>query len=132
MAELKFPTLEEFGRQAGEWALDEFEYKGHTIREWVDKITTGEYQPVLNCCFESRGVKEEHLGQESADKKLNDYRARLEASKEYAERLLTLLKLLNDDYTPDGISNEELENLFETLDELDAFIKELNNGGADG
>jgi predicted nucleic acid-binding Zn ribbon protein len=46
MAELKFPTLEEFGRQAGEWALDEFEYKGHTIREWADKITTGEYQPV--------------------------------------------------------------------------------------
>lgn len=39
MAELKFPTLEEFGRQAGEWALDEFEYKGLTIREWVDKIT---------------------------------------------------------------------------------------------
>lgn len=65
------------------------------------------------------------------DKKLNDYRARLEAAKEYAERLLTLLKLLNDDYTPDGISNEELENLFETLDELDAFIKELNDGGAD-
>ena len=40
MAELKFPTLEEFGRQAGEWALDEFEYKGLTIREWADKITS--------------------------------------------------------------------------------------------
>lgn len=46
MAELKFPTLEEFGRQGSEWALDVFEYKGHTIREWADKITTGEYQPV--------------------------------------------------------------------------------------
>ena len=46
MAELKFPTLEEFGRQGAEWALDVFEYKGHTIREWADKITTGECQPV--------------------------------------------------------------------------------------
>lgn len=46
MAELKFPTLEELGRQGGEWALNEFEYKGLTIRQWADKITTGEYQPV--------------------------------------------------------------------------------------
>lgn len=46
MAELKFPTLEELGRQGGEWALNVFEYKGYTIREWADKITTGEYQHV--------------------------------------------------------------------------------------
>lgn len=46
MAELKFPTLEEIGRQGAKWALDVFEYKGLTIRQWVDKITTGEYQPV--------------------------------------------------------------------------------------
>jgi hypothetical protein len=46
MAELKFPTLEELGRKGAEWALDEFEYNGHTIREWADKITVGEYQPV--------------------------------------------------------------------------------------
>lgn len=46
MAELKFPTLEELGKQGGEWALDVFEYKGLTIRQWADKITAGEYQPV--------------------------------------------------------------------------------------
>jgi hypothetical protein len=46
MAELKFPALEELGRQAGDWALNEFEYKGLTIRQWADKITTGEYQLV--------------------------------------------------------------------------------------
>jgi DNA-directed RNA polymerase subunit RPC12/RpoP len=46
MAELKFPTLEELGRQGGEWAINEFEYKGLTIRQWADKITAGEYQPV--------------------------------------------------------------------------------------
>lgn len=46
MAELKFPTLEELGKQGGEWALNEFEYKGLTIRQWADKITAGEYQPV--------------------------------------------------------------------------------------
>ena len=46
MAELKFPTLEELGRQGGEWALNEFEYKGLTIKQWADKITAGEYQAV--------------------------------------------------------------------------------------
>ena len=55
MAELKFPTLEEFGMQAGEWALDEFEYKGHTIREWADKITSGEYQPVKHAWWNGVG-----------------------------------------------------------------------------
>ena len=39
-------SLEEFGKKAGEYALDEFEYKGMTIRQWADKITSGEYQPV--------------------------------------------------------------------------------------
>lgn len=35
-----------------ERALDEYKYKGHTIREWADKITSGEYQlvkPGNNC-----------------------------------------------------------------------------------
>ena len=39
-------SLEEFGKKAGEYALDEFDYKGLTIRQWADKITSGEYQPV--------------------------------------------------------------------------------------
>lgn len=39
-------SLEEFGKKAGEYALDEFEYKGLTIRQWADKIASGEYQSV--------------------------------------------------------------------------------------
>jgi hypothetical protein len=39
-------SLEEFGKKAGEYALDEYEYNGLTIRQWADKITSGEYQPV--------------------------------------------------------------------------------------
>lgn len=39
-------SLEEFGKKVGEYALDEFEYKGLTIRQWADKVTSGEYQPV--------------------------------------------------------------------------------------
>lgn len=48
-------SLEEFGKKAGEYALDEFEYNGLTIRQWADKITSGKYQPVkhgrweINC-----------------------------------------------------------------------------------
>lgn len=39
-------SLEEFGQKTAEYALDEFEYKGLTIRQWADKITSDEYQPV--------------------------------------------------------------------------------------
>ena len=39
-------SLEEFGKKAGEYALDEFEYKGLTVRQWADKITSGKYKPV--------------------------------------------------------------------------------------
>ena len=65
------------------------------------------------------------------DKRLFDYRARLEAAKEHAERLLVLLRELNSQYTPDGISNDELEDLFKRLDEIYTLINELN-GGIDG
>ena len=42
-------SLEEFGKKAGEYALNEFEYKGLTVRQWADKITSGEYEPVVYC-----------------------------------------------------------------------------------
>lgn len=37
---------EEFGKKASEYALDEIEYNGLTIRQWADKIASGKYQPV--------------------------------------------------------------------------------------
>lgn len=46
-------SLEEFGKKAGEYALDEYEYKGLTIRQWADKITSGEYQPVKHGKWEN-------------------------------------------------------------------------------
>ena len=56
-------SLEEFGKKAGEYALDEFEYKGLTIRQWADKITGGEYQPVeqdteLSIILQDYGIKD--------------------------------------------------------------------------
>jgi hypothetical protein len=45
MAELKI-DITKMVEDVGEKALDEFQYKGHTIREWADKITSSEYQPV--------------------------------------------------------------------------------------
>ena len=38
-----------------EEALDDYEYKGHTLREWADKITSGEYQPVKHSRWKSLG-----------------------------------------------------------------------------
>lgn len=59
---------------------------------------------------------------------VKNYRARLEEAKEYADILLIILKLLDDYITPDGISNEELANLFQSLDALYSFITILNGG----
>jgi rubrerythrin len=44
----KFPEFEEFITSVGEKVLDEVQYRGFTIREWIEKITSGEYQPVKN------------------------------------------------------------------------------------
>ena len=43
-AKLKFPTVEEMAQEVAMKALDEFEYEGKTIREWIDIIKN---QPVL-------------------------------------------------------------------------------------
>lgn len=56
--EIMMVSLEEFGKKAGEYALDEFEYKGLTIRQWADKITSGEYQPVKHGKWEVRTQKD--------------------------------------------------------------------------
>lgn len=41
-------SLEEFGKKAGEYALDEFEYEGLTIRQWADNITRGNCKPIIH------------------------------------------------------------------------------------
>ena len=50
MAEIKLPTIsyKEIGEKGAGYALDEVEYKGLTIRQWADKITGGEYAPVVH------------------------------------------------------------------------------------
>ena len=32
---MKMPTIEELGQKIGEYALDEFVFKGKTLREWA-------------------------------------------------------------------------------------------------
>lgn len=39
---MKWPTMDEFARNVAEKALDEYEYNGKTLREWVEIIS--EYQ----------------------------------------------------------------------------------------
>lgn len=34
----RFPRLEEFAKAVAEEALDEYEYKGKTIRQWAEEI----------------------------------------------------------------------------------------------
>lgn len=41
----KFPTYEEFGRQAAEYALDNVEFAHKTIREWVSLIAQTADEP---------------------------------------------------------------------------------------
>lgn len=35
---MKFPTMTEMAKEVAEKALDEYEYKGKTIRQWIDEI----------------------------------------------------------------------------------------------
>lgn len=39
---MKFPTYEEMGARIADKALDEFEYMGKTLREWIDIIINQE------------------------------------------------------------------------------------------
>ena len=41
---MKFPTYEEMGKEIAEKALDEYLYKGKTLREWVEIISALEKQ----------------------------------------------------------------------------------------
>ena len=47
----KFPTFEEMARDVANRALDEFEYRGRTIRQWIDAIAE---QPERICCKDCR------------------------------------------------------------------------------
>ena len=46
MAEAFKLDITKTAKEVAEQALDDFAYKGLTIRQWADKITAGEYQPV--------------------------------------------------------------------------------------
>lgn len=50
MARIKLPAMsyKEIGEKGANYALDEFEYNGLTIRQWADKITSGDYAPVVH------------------------------------------------------------------------------------
>lgn len=58
---MKFPTFEEMAKEVAEKALDEFEYKGKTLRQWIDAIYAAsesfewcdgckEYDQEQHCC----------------------------------------------------------------------------------
>ena len=42
----KFPTMDELAKKVAEKAIDDVEYKGKTIREWIDMFATIEAYPV--------------------------------------------------------------------------------------
>lgn len=58
---MKFPTIKEMAKEVAEKALDEFEYKGKTLRQWIDAIYAAsesfewcdgckEYDQEQHCC----------------------------------------------------------------------------------
>ena len=81
MAERTFTTIEELA--------EVFEYKGLTIREWADKITAEEYQPVKHGEWEdvkfSEGVYKED--DDSNDIGLSITSARCSLCQRYSEML---------------------------------------------
>ncbi len=55
MAEWKIDITQAV-KDTAERALDEYQYKGHTIREWADKITSGKYQEVKRGWWRANGI----------------------------------------------------------------------------
>ena len=58
---MKFPTIKEMSEEVAEKVLDEFEYKGKTLRQWIDAIYAAsesfewcdgckEYDQEQHCC----------------------------------------------------------------------------------
>ena len=44
---MKFPTIKEMAEEVAEKALDEFEYKGKTLRQWIEIISVAEHSTNL-------------------------------------------------------------------------------------
>lgn len=57
MADIMMPVMsyKEIGEKGARYALDEVEYNGLTIRQWADKITSGEYAPAVHGRWYVRG-----------------------------------------------------------------------------
>ena len=45
----KFPTMQEMAKNVAERALNEYEYKGKTIRQWVTMLCKGDCVEVVRC-----------------------------------------------------------------------------------
>lgn len=45
----KFPTIDEFAKSVAEKLLDDYEYNGKTIREWVEIILNEDFVNVVRC-----------------------------------------------------------------------------------
>ena len=58
----KFPTMEEFAKQAADLALDEFQYDGKTIREWIELILSGKLVEVVHAEWELHGNDDDLSG----------------------------------------------------------------------
>ena len=49
MGMAKFPTMDEFAKDVAEKVIDEYEYHGKTIREWIHLILNADAVPVVRC-----------------------------------------------------------------------------------
>ena len=45
----KFPTIDEMAKNIAEKVLDDYEYKGKTIRKWVELILAADVVEVIRC-----------------------------------------------------------------------------------
>ena len=43
VSSMKFPTEEEFAQMVADKAIDEIEYNGKTLREWIEIISSTEH-----------------------------------------------------------------------------------------
>ena len=88
---MKFPTIKEMAEEVAEKALDEFEYKGKTLRQWIDAIYAAsesfewctdckEYDQEQHCCHRySKVIRQafEEMKENHHDKETYSFKPKL-------------------------------------------------------
>ena len=122
---MKFPTYEEMGKEIAEKALDEYLYKGKTLREWVEIISAEEKQTNTTECNRNICLRNEYNGISCDECEVNKTNTAECFTIEELESWLWQNVLNNSDNT----YGESVETLIGRLDGFKRFVEDSRMKG---